>query len=429
MKRKQLIRTIVAQAVELHETRCQADEYARSLDKIFDELMATEEDRSAVEAELDKLRQARASERAQPMPRELLIDCRNMIAALPAHSNGERILLGRLDHAIEQTAGPGDSLKVEHYETGKVTEYHRATPAEREAGDKTPLAFREAVREALGLDRFGIDSAVVAIRNLRGKLDAAEQVLTNAHQALPEECPELDPDGDLVAGIEWLVKERESLGKDVLMRDGDVDDLRRRVRELEDKHKAWMREAEGRDDGSARPLWDVQKETILRLRVQVEKLEADAASYRTTISELRLNPKMRGALEQAYDDLAGPDRTGPPTVRGTDAKLGARPRYEATNILSDGKVIGYMSWDHITQSAVHRWYNTTQSLNACHAHAIAECEKMNREEATRIEDALFQGEQRRIEGDEADRREEMAAAATRENAEANARAKANRGDI
>ena len=279
MKRKQLVRTIAAQAVELNETRQRCDSYAKSFDKACNDLEAMATAGKAVQAELDKLRQARARERAQPMPQ--------------------------------------DSLKVEHYEAGEVTGYHRATPAEREVGDKTPLAFREAVREALGLDRFGIDSAVVAIHKLKADLE---------------------------------------------MRDGDLEDCQKELRV--------MRESR-----------DSHKEDADLVRATVRHLESQAASYRDTISELRLNPKMRGALEQAFDDAAGPDRAGPPTVRVTDAREAARPRYEATNILKDGKVIGYGVYDHARNTWQNQWLvDKGHTFESAQSDAIAECERLSRKE-------------------------------------------------
>ena len=344
--------------------------------------------------ELAALRQSRAQERAQPAGTSLdaalednerlrgdLLEIRGKRAALAGQ------LEGTMDTIVEAREAAGEDavwtkhdafdlpatvhgLRLKVVGLEQDLEAKRAQPAD---GDGLP-GFRNAVREALGLDVFGIDSAVVAIHKLKADLE---------------------------------------------MRDGDVDDLRRRVRELEDKHKAWLVAAEGRDDGSARPLWDVQKETILQLRAQLEevrggqeakcpfaecvpaadhqalkdeldaakrqldRMEEQAASYRDTISGLRLTRPSSG--------------DAPSRVEATLESREVLPRYEVRQVVAEehrSELLGYKVWDRVEGKEHGRWpAGEGYTLDMAQGDAIAHMERMNRQEAERIVEATNRGGQ------------------------------------
>ena len=104
---------------------------------------------------------------------------------------------------------------------------------------------------------------------------------------------------------------------------------------------------------------------------RLDKLNADCGRYRKEIRELRLT-------RQRYDDFG----FGKAAEFVSPTLEGAQPRYEACNVLSDGKAVGYGAWDHLRKEWYESWYATElRTLDDCQREAITTVEKLNRSDA------------------------------------------------
>ena len=345
---------------EMHRLRACLDESARLNDRLAERLAAVKAQAKAWKArtrhfvdlskhfqklyvegqeELDKLRQARARERAEPAD----------MAALDAlRKENERL-------------------------TGLV-----------KAGDE----FIHAVRKRVDIDGDldGTESALDALddliarkKGLENELGGCKRTLATAQEDLAQARRTIDtlrlmpkarhdefgfakaPEGpDRASLVRYVVREcsyGSSEGKQV-MGYGVWD------HKLAQWGQCWY-EAPG-----TQSLCDAQARALA-------KCERQNRAHRAPEMTIEPGSYFEASDADVGDEATGfnavTERAGPPTPRSEP-----EPRYEVQEV-KDGleAVIGYMSWDRKTHSAVHRWTLPAYLLNEAEAHALAECERLN----------------------------------------------------
>ena len=212
--------------------------------------------------------------------------------------------------------------ELDNLRQARATE--RAQPkTEGAAQYRAALAENERLREALQAIQAQPEPVgpVSVVEDIRHILDVPELVGT-------------------VQAVKDLVAERDRLKADVDMRDKDVDELREQ-----------------------------------------------AERYRKTIRELHLEGRI---TQSGYADAQGPDVERPKATSEPTKYHDSTPRYEVRKIMhsdDDTKEVGYGVWDRKRLGWYETWTRTHDyTLDAALSHAVADAERLNAEEARRLDE-------------------------------------------